>query len=224
MNEAQFWTLIEKASKLGKRDEDETCEALFEALTKMKIKDLAAFDSHMHQALARAHTWKLWGAAYLLQGGCSDDGFLHFRLWAVSQGKAAFEAILANPDKSLSAMEFEEPDMETTMEGLLYVVADAFDEIAGDNDELPDVELPEDPAGERFDFEDEQVMAAAYPKLWDAYGPDSQGEDEDEDDGDETEFDDADEDEGDDEDEDGGDDAESGEDDDDGESNPTSPH
>jgi hypothetical protein len=221
MNEATFWTTIEKASKLGKRSEDETCEALFEALTKLKAKDIAAFDQIMHQQLEKAYSWKLWGAAYVLQGGCGDDGFLHFRLWLIAQGKATFEATLANPDATLAAMNFEEPDLETAMEGLLYVAADAFDETATDADELPESEMSEEPQGKAFDFEDEHTMSRAYPLLLEKYAASADDEDDDEgdDEGDDEDLeedgDEGDEDYEDDDDADDADDAEDQDDDDD---------
>jgi hypothetical protein len=43
-----------------------------------------------------------WGAAYLANGGCSDDGFDYFRGWLIGQGRKVYETVLADPD-SLAA-------------------------------------------------------------------------------------------------------------------------
>ena len=37
--------------------------------------------------VARSYDWNLWGAAYLMKGGCSDDAFDYFRGWLVAQGR-----------------------------------------------------------------------------------------------------------------------------------------
>ena len=34
-----------------------------------------------------SYRWDLWGAAYLANGGCSDDGFDYFRGWLIGQGR-----------------------------------------------------------------------------------------------------------------------------------------
>jgi hypothetical protein len=48
--------------------------------------------------MAESYRWDLWGAAYLINGGCSDDGFDYFRGWLLSQGRAIWQATLADPD------------------------------------------------------------------------------------------------------------------------------
>jgi hypothetical protein len=40
----------------------------------------------------------LWGAAYLINGGCSDDGFDAFRGWLMTQGRTVFARAVAEPD------------------------------------------------------------------------------------------------------------------------------
>ncbi len=50
-------------------------------------------------AVARdAYAWPVWGAAYLVEGGCSDDAFMDFRDGLVLAGRATFERTLADPD------------------------------------------------------------------------------------------------------------------------------
>jgi Protein of unknown function (DUF4240) len=54
---------------------------------------------HIHSWLmAQFYRLALWGAAYLINGGCSDDGFDYFRGWLLSQGHATWQAALADPD------------------------------------------------------------------------------------------------------------------------------
>jgi diguanylate cyclase (GGDEF)-like protein len=46
----------------------------------------------------RAYHWPLWGAAYVIHGGCSDDTFSDSRASLISRGRLAFERALSNPD------------------------------------------------------------------------------------------------------------------------------
>ena len=45
----------------------------------------------------------LWDAAYLINGGCSDDGFDYFRGWLVDQGRETFERCLAEMRRATSS-------------------------------------------------------------------------------------------------------------------------
>ena len=48
--------------------------------------------------LAASYREDLWGAAYLINGGASDDGFEYFRGWLMTQGRAVFARAVADPD------------------------------------------------------------------------------------------------------------------------------
>jgi hypothetical protein len=40
----------------------------------------------------------LWAAAYVINGGCSDDGFDYFRAWLMLQGQGTFGQAVADLD------------------------------------------------------------------------------------------------------------------------------
>ena len=44
------------------------------------------------------YTWDLWGVAYILKGGCSDDGFEYFRAWLIARGRDFVAQALADPE------------------------------------------------------------------------------------------------------------------------------
>lgn len=54
--------------------------------------------THFDRAFAAAYQWLLWAAAYIIEGGCSDDGFMDFRYGLISRGRSVFERALADPD------------------------------------------------------------------------------------------------------------------------------
>ena len=50
----------------------------------------------------------MWCAAYIMNGGCSDDSFEYFRLWVISRGKDVYQKAKANPDTLISQVAKEQ--------------------------------------------------------------------------------------------------------------------
>lgn len=44
----------------------------------------------------------MWAAAFLINGGCSDDAFVDFKYWLLSLGEKAFFNSIKNPDTLLT--------------------------------------------------------------------------------------------------------------------------
>jgi hypothetical protein len=95
MTVAEFWDHIRATRRV---DADAHAERLVKRLAKLSEAKILAFDHLWHRMLHRAYRWNLWGAAYLIHGGCSDDGFDYFRRWLVLRGREAFEAAVKRPD------------------------------------------------------------------------------------------------------------------------------
>jgi hypothetical protein len=55
----------------------------------------------------RAYSYKLWGAAYVIHGGCDNDTLDDFRSSLISRGRSYFERAIADPD-SLADEPFDE--------------------------------------------------------------------------------------------------------------------
>jgi hypothetical protein len=91
----EFWGHIDKSKR---KDPDAHAERLIKRLAKLKSEEIIDFDDWWNLMHAEAYHWDLWGAAYLINGGCSDDGFIDFRSWLVLQGRDVFQAAVANPD------------------------------------------------------------------------------------------------------------------------------
>ena len=51
----------------------------------------------------------MWGAAYVIEDGCSDDCFRDFRNYVISLGRASYSAALRNPDSLAAVAQDEEP-------------------------------------------------------------------------------------------------------------------
>ncbi|HHQ6600568.1 TPA: DUF4240 domain-containing protein [Serratia fonticola] len=73
-------------------------QALDSALRQLSPEELIAFKKRFTELHNQAYRWDLWAAAYIMGGGCSDDGFMDFRDWLISRGQSVYEAALINPD------------------------------------------------------------------------------------------------------------------------------
>lgn len=163
MNRDEFWAIIEATP--SDSDPYERAEAVQEALCERSAEEIVDFERHMASLLTESYSWKLWGAAYLINGGCSDDGFDYFRGWLILQGKAVFENAIANPDSLADVPELEE-DVEC--EDILGVAWSAYESVTGDEMPMVSIELPD--LGEGWDFDDDEEMEQRYPKLFAKFG------------------------------------------------------
>lgn len=167
MRTDDFWKLIADVSKQSAGDMDAKVKALTARLEAMDATEVLAFSREFDAMMDRAYTWGLWGAAYVIQGGCSDDGFTDFRSSLISMEKDVFEravvcpdALADFPDKILNSLYFE---------GFAYPATSVYKEKTGS---LPGRDAhPADPSGEPWD-EDEEVLAQRFPRLWARYGDD----------------------------------------------------
>lgn len=111
----------------------------------------------------------LWAAAYLINGGCSDDGFDYFRGWLLTQGEAVFTAALADPDSLADhpLARGRRPGEELEDEETLSIAWTAYGRATGR--ELPSDSFtiaypPLDPSWD-FDFGDGEALAVRLPRL-----------------------------------------------------------
>ncbi len=164
MTHDEFWKLIDK-SRRGADDGDEQCEKLRNLLATLPIEDIFGFDRILHECLDASYRRDLWAAAYIINGGCSDDGFEYFRGWLVVQGQKYFEAALADPNE---AGRWAEPD-EAECESILGVAADAYQAKTGQVDfyERCARVAPATLVGDEWD---EDTVHEKYPKLTKKFG------------------------------------------------------
>lgn len=125
----EFWKLIDAASAAAEGEVELYGETLRRVLSPLPPEDLVAFDTLFTQRLSRAYRWDLWGAAYLINGGSSDDGFVYFRAWLIMQGRDVYERSLLDPD-SLAVL-CDEPGEEADCEDVLYVAGELYEEKTG---------------------------------------------------------------------------------------------
>ncbi len=173
MPHERFWTIIEQSVQF-QSDSYLQMEALKAHLKELPAEEIVAFDNALDREMTRAYSWELWGAAYLINGGASNDGFVYFRLWLVSKGRKIFEAALRNPDSLAESEAAAGPDGIYELEELMYVAPQAWTEKTGrDYGAFPAHgigQVGQAPSGTDFDFEDQEEVAKRFPKLWKRFG------------------------------------------------------
>jgi hypothetical protein len=98
MDREQFWALIEAARTATGGDCQAQTAQLVAALRQRPVVEVLDWDHIQDELWVESYRRDLWGAAYLINGGCSDDGFDYFRGWLLGQGQAVWQAALAAPD------------------------------------------------------------------------------------------------------------------------------
>lgn len=162
MDEAEFWKLIDSA-KLAAASAQKRPQELRGLLELKGPSEILVFYELYIDQIKKAYRWDLWGAAYVISGGCSDDGFDYFRDWLISEGKEVFERALSDPE-TLSELPFlEEPELEE----MRYVADELYEKKSGKSMMPRQRQHQSDPAGEPWD---EDTVAPLFPKLAQVYG------------------------------------------------------
>lgn len=161
MNTDKFWSIVESARD-GASDCDEIAQNLKGSLEELSPEDILGFQKQVWQRLGESYRWDLWAIAYIVNGGCSDDGFEYFRGWLIAQGRQYFEAALRDPQ---NAAELAEPDANEC-EDILYVAASVYKTKTGQHPSRGDLQMPREPAGVRWEQDD---LPELYPELYERF-------------------------------------------------------
>ncbi|WP_043656402.1 DUF4240 domain-containing protein [Cellulosimicrobium cellulans] len=185
MDRETFWGIVETAREragAGADDRGAEDDPLPGAFTDLLVERLTADEMLAFVDVAGAvandaYAWPVWGAAYLVEGGCSDDGFRDFRDGLVLAGRAVLERTLADPDTladhPVVAAMADGGSPWFGFESLDSLVGDAWSRASGEDDEAyyaarertSSVRARSEPAGEQWDFDDDEENARRLPRL-----------------------------------------------------------
>ena len=98
MRTDDFWQLIDRARAGAGESPTRSPPGRSPLLAERDPEDIVGYAHHQQRVLAASYRVDLWGAAYLINGGASDDGFEYFRGWLMTQGRAVFARAVADPD------------------------------------------------------------------------------------------------------------------------------
>jgi hypothetical protein len=129
MDEDQFWIIIQTAKTNANGDFEQQQEELAKELRKLTPDDIILFGNRFRYFRGQANTWELWGAIYIIHGGCGDDSFGDFREWVIGQGKEFYYQTIKEPE-TLVEVDTDKIE-EVEWEGLGYVPSAVFEELTG---------------------------------------------------------------------------------------------
>jgi Protein of unknown function (DUF4240) len=154
----RFWSII---------DSVDSPSALHDNLKSLTGDDLLAFE-RLHAAyMDRAYDWSLWGAAYVIAGGCSDDLFEYFRAYLISRGQQIFERAVTAPDSLADVTLDTDDEWEDWMSPTMFVVHERTGQWAYVGPPDPQRPRRAEPSGEPWNESD---LAKRFPRLASRYG------------------------------------------------------
>jgi hypothetical protein len=157
-----FWDIVEEVKKQSSDDWESRPENLKQVLMAQGIESIQQFHKDYYKKLSEAYRWDLWGAAYLINGGCSDDGFDYFLDFLISEGKEVYEAALKSPDSLADLDDIEGAELGSYR----YAINEAYEELANEEITDDDIEYHARPSGEEWDEDD---LDAMFPRLAEKY-------------------------------------------------------
>lgn len=158
MDEDEFWKLIDKSRVEANNNYQTQITSLKTILLILEQSDIVKFDNTFTALLAASYDYKLWGASFVINGGCSDDCFDYFRQYLIGHGKEKFYKTFKEPESCASWIKSEEED---NWEGLQYPAMEAYKQKTGK--EIPKTYQPKfELKGKPFD---EETVMRQYPKL-----------------------------------------------------------
>jgi hypothetical protein len=162
MDEAAFWQLIADTRAASGNDTGRQSELLEERLSGLPAQQIVDFGRIRHRLDQQAYTWKMWGASYVIDDGCSDDCFRDFRAYLISLGPDAYQAAMSDPDSLAPVVQDAE---EGDWENADNVAPDAYESATGEDIPTDDADLSGNPRGEPWDDEDQDALVQRYPAL-----------------------------------------------------------
>ncbi len=128
MDEGKYWNLVGDSLKnTSNREEQESY--LIAKLAQSTPEEIIGFRLRTDKLLYDSYQGDLWCAAYIMNGGCSDDGFEYFRNWLISRGKDVFSRAIRNPDSLVGETGGDMDEYE--FESFWYVAPEAFKQTTG---------------------------------------------------------------------------------------------
>jgi hypothetical protein len=164
MNSEKFWEIIETSRVKSNGDYEKQQYQLENELLKLSANEIFEFDNKFRALRGQIYNWDFWAAAYIINGGCSDDCFSDFRGWLIGQGKHIYESAINDIETLANLNETNKGDWE----GLSYIPNNAYNKKTGKD--LPDgIRENFEITGEEWE-EDENELKRKFPQLWNKFG------------------------------------------------------
>jgi len=181
MDPRTFWKIIDEFVSDDKLELEYSYAEFAERLAEMDQEELLEFATAMREALNSAWSWDMMGAAQLITGGVTEEGFEAFCGWLMAQGSDVFRQAVSNPDSLADYLrDYEGGDLFED-EDIIAAPMSAFEEKAGSLEDFTlHVKRPLEPEGEQWDIEEEGEQSARLPMLYAYFKADDDAEAEEE--------------------------------------------
>lgn len=160
MNADEFWGIISTTKKNSSGKYEKQQAELKKELLKLTAIEILEFDNKFRTLRGEAYNWNFWAAAYIINGGCSDDCFSDFRGWLIGQGKTIFESAIQDIETLSELNETNDGDWE----GLSYIPTEAYEKKTG-NDMPNGIRENVEITGVEWNEEGDDLKNK-FPKLW----------------------------------------------------------
>jgi hypothetical protein len=168
MRTDDFWAVIARATADRPATPGEVAKRAVAELAAGDPDEIVAWGRHLDKVMAASGTQDLWAAAYLINGGCSDEGFDAFRGWLIAHGRETVARSVRSPD-SLAEMPLVRAAAENgavfEAEEVLSIAAEAYAEATGSDLPAEDRPVTRPDADDLWDFDNEEEMQRRLPKL-----------------------------------------------------------
>ncbi len=174
LDETIFWNIVDSSVK-NTKNQDSQERFLVKEIEKLTPTQMIGFRLRTDKLLYDTYNSEMWCAGYIMNGGCSDDGFEYFRNWVISRGKDKYDKAKENPDSLIS--EYISTNEFYEFEGFWYEALTAFKNKTGKElyDYIADDFRFDESNYPNFEFtwkeEEPETMKAICPnlfnKMWD---------------------------------------------------------
>ena len=168
MRTDDFWAVIGRATADRPASPAEVAKRAAADLATHDPDEIVAWGRHLDKVMVASGTQDLWAAAYLINGGCSEEGFDNFRGWLIAHGREAVARSVRSPD-SLADVPAVRAAAENgavfEAEEVLSIAAEAYAEATGSEFPAGDRPVTRPEAADLWDFDDEEEMQRRLPKL-----------------------------------------------------------
>ena len=127
MNHKEFWSLINEVNQKAESwNRDSILLTTQKKLLELPRKEIIDFHNYLKWYMDAADTPNLVAAAAAINDGTSDDRFIDFRAWLVSQGQEVYRKALKCAD-SLAELDIPQEDYYTEFEFYGYIGSYAYE-------------------------------------------------------------------------------------------------
>lgn len=99
MNKEQFWSIVDDVrNSTDPRNQKQVCAALEKRLRVLPSEEIVEWHQIFEFYQNTAYRNDLWAASAAMGAHCTDDGFIDFRSWLISQGRDVYLAAMQAPD------------------------------------------------------------------------------------------------------------------------------